>query len=245
MFTYYLWVKTVKTGSVFWATLTALSYLYMVSAWGGYVFIINLIPLHVFFLLLMGRYSNRIYVGKFIIFFNKPLKNPYSFSGYSVFFILGLLFSMQIPFVGFQPVRTSEHMASAGVFALLQAYAFLKYLQEFVSKSQLKTFFITAVIGFAGLVFLSVVTLTYAGYIAPWSGRFYSLWDTGYAKIHIPIIASVSEHQPTTWFSFFFDLHVLVTAFPAGLWYCIREVNDERVFSMYFFLIFLKAFFLN
>lgn len=64
MFTYYLWIKTVKTGSVYWATLTALSYLYMVSAWGGYVFIINLIPLHVFFLLLMGRYSNRIYVGK-------------------------------------------------------------------------------------------------------------------------------------------------------------------------------------
>ena len=39
--------------------------------------------------------------------------------------------------------------------------------------------------------------------------RFYSLWDTGYAKIHIPIIASVSEHQPTTWVSFFFDLHIL------------------------------------
>ena len=64
MFTYYLWVKTVKTGSVFWATMTALSYLYMVSAWGGYVFIINLIPLHVFFLLLMGRFSSKIYVGK-------------------------------------------------------------------------------------------------------------------------------------------------------------------------------------
>lgn len=212
MFTYYLWVKTVKTGSVFWATLTALSYFYMVSAWGGYVFIINLIPLHVFFLLLMGRFSNRIYVG------------------YSVFFILGLLFSMQIPFVGFQPVRTSEHMASAGVFVLLQAYAFLKYLQEFITKSQLKAFFITAVIGVAGAVFCSVVFLTYAGYIAPWSGRFYSLWDTGYAKIHIPIIASVSEHQPTTWFSFFFDLHVLVATFPAGLWYCIKQVNDERVF---------------
>ena len=48
--------------------------------------------------------------------------------------------------------------------------------------------------------------------------RFYSLWDTGYAKIHIPIIASVSEHQPTTWFSFFFDLHILACVFPAGLW---------------------------
>lgn len=85
-----------KTGSVYWASLTALSYFYMVSAWGGYVFIINLIPLHVFTLLLMGRYSTRLY------------------TAYTSFFILGLLCSMQIPFVGFQPIRTSEHMASAG-----------------------------------------------------------------------------------------------------------------------------------
>ncbi|KAF3834023.1 hypothetical protein F7725_025227 [Dissostichus mawsoni] len=72
--------------------------------------------------------------------------------------------------------------------------------------------------------------LSSSGYIAPWSGRFYSLWDTGYAKIHIPIIASVSEHQPTTWVSFFFDLHILVCTFPAGLWFCIKNINDERVF---------------
>ena len=58
--------------------------------------------------------------------------------------------------------------------------------------------------------------------------RFYSLWDTGYAKIHIPIIASVSEHQPTTWFSFFFDLHILACVFPAGLWYCIKVRERER-----------------
>merc|ERR1712088_617449 len=52
----------------------------------------------------------------------------------------------------------------------------------------------------------------------------------GYAKIHIPIIASVSEHQPTPWFSFFFDLHILACVFPAGLWHCIKNINDERVF---------------
>ena len=79
-------------------------------------------------------------------------------------------------------------------------------------------------------MFAVVVILTYAGYIAPWSGRFYSLWDTNYAKIHIPIIASVSEHQPTTWTSFFFDLHLLICLFPVGAWFCIKELNDERVF---------------
>lgn len=32
--------------------------------------------------------------------------------------------------------------------------------------------------------------------------------DPTYAKNHIPIIASVSEHQPTTWSSYYFDLQV-------------------------------------
>merc|ERR1712227_455774 len=212
MFTYYLWIKAVKTGSVFWGSWTALAYFYMVSAWGGYVFIINLIPLHVFVLLLMGRFSERIYVA------------------YNSFFIMGLISSMQIPFVGFLPVSTSEHMASAGVFALLQAVAFIKYIQTYLTKKEFKYFFFTAGAVAAGLVFATVVGLTWLGVIAPWSGRFYSLWDTGYAKIHIPIIASVSEHQPTTWFSFFFDLHILACVFPAGLWYCIKNINYERVF---------------
>lgn len=49
-----------------------------VSAWGGYVFIINLIPLHVFVLLLMGRFSSRLLVS------------------YTTFYILGLVMSMQV-----------------------------------------------------------------------------------------------------------------------------------------------------
>uniref|UniRef100_A0A8R1ID76 dolichyl-diphosphooligosaccharide--protein glycotransferase n=1 Tax=Caenorhabditis japonica TaxID=281687 RepID=A0A8R1ID76_CAEJA len=54
-FTYFLWVKSLKTGSIMWASLCALSYFYMVSAWGGYVFIINLIPLHALALIVMGK----------------------------------------------------------------------------------------------------------------------------------------------------------------------------------------------
>merc|ERR1719266_557759 len=212
MFTYYLWIKAVKTGSVYWGAWTALAYFYMVSAWGGYVFIINLIPLHVFVLLLMGRFSERIYVA------------------YNSFFIVGLVCSMQIPFVGFQPVKTSEHMASAGVFGLLQIVAFFKYMSSVLTKAEFKYFLMVAGTIMVAAVLVIMLAISYSGSVAGWSGRFYSLWDTGYAKIHIPIIASVSEHQPTTWFSFFFDLHILACVFPVGLWYCIKNVNDERVF---------------
>uniref|UniRef100_A0A8C6U482 Dolichyl-diphosphooligosaccharide--protein glycosyltransferase subunit STT3B n=1 Tax=Neogobius melanostomus TaxID=47308 RepID=A0A8C6U482_9GOBI len=219
-FTYYLWVKSVKTGSVFWTIGCCISYFYMVSAWGGYVFIINLIPLHVFVLLLMQRYSRRVYIA------------------YSTFYIVGLVLSMQVPFVGFQPIRTSEHMAAAGVFALLQAYAFLLYLKDRLTKQEFQTLFFLGVSLAAGVVFLTVIYLTYTGewacihvdFFFPRHTVFYSHLGPFYAKIHIPIIASVSEHQPTTWVSFFFDLHILVCTFPAGLWFCIKNINDERVF---------------
>merc|ERR1719474_177812 len=212
MFTYYLWIKAIKTGSVYWGAWSALSYFYMVSAWGGYVFIINLIPLHVFVLLLMGRYSERVYVA------------------YNSFFIIGLVCSMQIPFVGFLPVSTSDHMASAGVFGLLQIVGFFKYMSSVLTKAEFKKFLMVAGTLMVAAVLVVMLAISYSGSVAGWSGRFYSLWDTGYAKIHIPIIASVSEHQPTTWFSFFFDLHILACVFPVGLWYCIKNVNDERVF---------------
>jgi dolichyl-diphosphooligosaccharide---protein glycosyltransferase len=90
------------------------------------------------------------------------------------------------------------------------------------------------VTGFAVAVFFIalavLVLLTITGVIAPWTGRFYSLWDTGYAKIHIPIIASVSEHQPTAWPAYFFDLNMLIWLFPAGVYLCFLKLNDEQVF---------------
>jgi hypothetical protein len=104
MFTFYLWIKALKTGSAAYGTLAAMFYGWMVAAWGGYVFITNMIPLHVFVLVLMGRFNNRIY------------------TAYSSWYVIGTLASMQVPFVGFLPVRTSEHMAALGEFFGIRVY---------------------------------------------------------------------------------------------------------------------------
>ncbi|KAJ3040554.1 oligosaccharyl transferase stt3 subunit [Rhizophlyctis rosea] len=212
VFTFWLWIKALKLGSAFYGTLTALFYFWMVSAWGGYVFITNLIPLHAFALILMGRFSSRLYVS------------------YSTFYVIGTLSSMQIPFVGFQPTRTSEHMAALGIFGLLQIIAFVELVRSHLSANQFKSLFQGLIMGFFLLGLAALVGLTFSGYVAPWTGRFYSLWDTGYAKKYIPIIASVSEHQPTAWPSFFFDLQLLMPLFPAGVYLCFKELRDEHVF---------------
>ena len=44
--------------------------------------------------------------------------------------------------------------------------------------------------------------------LGPAAGRSLSLLDPTYASKYIPIIASVSEHQPPSWPSYFTDLQV-------------------------------------
>ncbi|CAD6227450.1 GSCOCG00001134001-RA-CDS [Cotesia congregata] len=195
LFTYYMWIKAVKTGAIFWSTCAALAYFYMVSSWGGYVFLINLIPLHVLTLMVTGRFSHRIY------------------TAYSILYCIGTILSMQIAFVGFQPVQSSEHMLALGVFGLCQIHAFVDYLRSKLSESDFDLLFRGLIASMLTISCLIGGILTITGKISPWTGRFYSLLDPSYAKNHIPIIASVSEHQPTSWSSFYFDLQVLVLYF--------------------------------
>ena len=50
-----------------------------------------------------------------------------------------------------------------GVFALVNAYSLLKYVQSFLTKSEFKFFFIASVGLAAGVIFLGVVGLTWTG----------------------------------------------------------------------------------
>lgn len=212
MFTFFLWIRALKQGSALYGTIAAVFYFYMVAAWGGYVFITNMIPVHALVLILMGRFSHRLYVA------------------YCSWYAIGTLSSMQVPFVGFQPVSTSEHMGALGVFGLLQIVAFSELVRSHVSSQNFKQILRVALIATGALGASAFFFLTYNGKIAPWTGRFYSLWDTGYAKKYIPIIASVSEHQPTAWPSFFMDLQMLIFLFPAGVILCFKELRDEHLF---------------
>lgn len=171
-----------------------------------------MLPLHVFVLLLMGRFNSRLYVA------------------YSSFYAIGTLASMQVPFVGFLPLLTSEHMSALGVFGLLQIVAFTYLVKSHVPPQQFKVIYRLAIAIGALAIAGGLLFMTKSGKIAPWTGRFYSLWDTGYARIHLPLVSSVSEHQPTAWPSFFFDLQMLVYLFPAGVFMCFRELRDEHVF---------------
>ncbi|BBN00807.1 dolichyl-diphosphooligosaccharide---protein glycosyltransferase [Marchantia polymorpha subsp. ruderalis] len=215
LLTFYLFVKAVNTGSLAWSVASAFGYFYMVSAWGGYIFIINLIPIYVVVLLVTGRYSKRLYIA------------------YNTLYILGMLLAMQIRFVGFQHVQSGEHMAAMGVFFLMQVFYFAEWVKaQLVDPKLFQAFLKVIVIGAGSVGALGLGLGLATGYISPWTGRFYSLLDPTYAKDNIPIIASVSEHQPTSWSSFMFDFHILLILFPAGLYFCFKRLTDAVIFVL-------------
>uniref|UniRef100_H3BAG6 Dolichyl-diphosphooligosaccharide--protein glycosyltransferase subunit STT3A n=1 Tax=Latimeria chalumnae TaxID=7897 RepID=H3BAG6_LATCH len=228
LLTYYLWIKAVKTGSVYWSAMCALAYFYMVSSWGGYVFLINLIPLHVLVLMLTGRFSHRIYVA------------------YCTVYCLGTILSMQISFVGFQPVQSSEHMAAFGVFGLCQIHAFVDYLRSKLNPQQFEVLF-KSVISLVGFIILSVGTvLMLTVFITPAKMAFSSLLLMYYVPGNHHLVVLVMERPLTTWLinNISIQLYLLLNfpLFPTvGLYYCFNNLSDARIFiimygvtSMYF-----------
>ncbi|GKV06682.1 hypothetical protein SLEP1_g18541 [Rubroshorea leprosula] len=215
IFTFYLYIKTLNTGSLFYATLNALAYFYMVCSWGGYTFIINLIPMHVLLCIVTGRYSPRLYIA------------------YAPLVVLGTVLAALVPVVGFNAVMTSEHFASFLVFIVIHVVAFVYYIKGILSPKMFKMA-VTLVVS-VGLVVCCAVIAVLVALVASsptkgWSGRSLSLLDPTYASKYIPIIASVSEHQPPTWPSYFMDINVLAFLVPAGIIACFSPLSDASSF---------------
>ncbi|XP_037413889.1 dolichyl-diphosphooligosaccharide--protein glycosyltransferase subunit STT3A-like isoform X2 [Triticum dicoccoides] len=186
IFTFYLYVKTLNTGSLFYATLNALSYFYMVCSWGGYTFIINLIPMHVLLCIVTGHYSSRLYVA-------------------------------------YAPL----------VFIILHVVALVYYIKGLLTPRLFKvamTFVLTVGLALCFAVVAVLAALVASSPTKGWSGRSLSLLDPTYASKYIPIIASVSEHQPPTWPSYFMAINVLAFLVPAGIISCFLPLSDASSF---------------
>lgn len=211
LMTLYLFLKAMHRSSILWSTVCGLTFGYLVSSWGGYHFVVLFIPTFVLSMIVIQRFDTRLYVA------------------YNVFYAVGTFCAMQTRSVELQALRASEHFLSHVAFVATQAMMVYEYLRARLSPAQMRFALrrglaVAAAVGFAGAAF---IVLT--GRIA-FSPRVLSLLDPSYAPTHVPIIASVSEHQPTPWASFFFDFHFLLIFAPIGMFYALRRARPATLF---------------
>ncbi|KAJ9478538.1 hypothetical protein PHBOTO_006617 [Pseudozyma hubeiensis] len=171
-----------------------------------------MIPLHVFVLILMGRFSP---ASTFPTEFTAPWA----------------LASMQVPLVVSSSACTSEQWLRLASLVFFSS-SLVELVRSHVPSKQFKLLLVGFVVLVATLAFGALVALTYAGYVAPWTGRSSTRCGTrATPRSTSRIIASVSEHQPPAWPAFFFDSgEMLIFLFPVGVFLPFQGVEDEHVF---------------
>lgn len=180
--TFWLWLRSLRTPSSWpWGIPAGISYIYMVLAWGGYIFVINMVGVHALMMVALGRFNSGIY------------------KAYTLFFVIGTLGAIQIPVVGWQPLRSLEQLGPLLVFFGYQALAFCD-VARWKSSMSTKEFVLFRIKVFlmCGVAFAVVATLLYpTGYFGPLSARIRGLF-VKHTKTGNPLVDSVAEHQPAS-----------------------------------------------
>jgi dolichyl-diphosphooligosaccharide--protein glycosyltransferase len=219
--TFYLWCRSLRSSSS-WpiGLLAGVSYIYMVAAWGGYVFVLNMIGIHAGVLVLLGRFSPKLH------------------HAYTLWYVVGTYGALAGParyLVGWQPFQSLEQLGPLGVLLLLQ----LCYLCHLLRRGRSdEEYFALRVRVFACAAVLAAVGLMYLpeGYIGPLSARVRGLFIK-HTKTGNPLVDSVAEHQatpPTVYWQYY---HLVAMLAPFGFCYLLFEPSDAAVFVLTYVLV--------
>jgi dolichyl-diphosphooligosaccharide--protein glycosyltransferase len=187
--TFACWTRSLRNGgsmthATAWGIITGLAYSYMVAAWGGYVFVLNLVGVHASLLVLLGRYSTKLY------------------RAYTAFYLVGTFLAMQVPVVGMTPLKSVEQMGPLLAFVGMQLIEYCEVARRrrlalggrpMTTKEmwmlRIKVF------GAAGIVAVAVAAALYpTGYFGPITSRVRGLF-VKHTKTGNPLVDSVAEHQ--------------------------------------------------
>ena len=216
--TFYCWMRALRNGNsvstyVTFGCLTGLSYFYMVATWGGYIFVLNLIGVHAAMLVGLGRFSDKVY------------------ASYSLFYVIGTFLAIQVPVVGWTPLKSLEQLGPCAVFLGYQVLQLCEVIrrrnnlsrqQAWKLRLQVFTVLATAVTVFA-------VFLAPSGYFGPLSSRVRGLF-VQHTRTGNPLVDSVAEHQPASSRAYFQYLHHVCSLAPIGYVLVMCNLSDSSSF---------------
>jgi len=216
--TFYFWVRSLRGSDPYswmYGFAAGLAYFYMVASWGGYIFVINMVGVHAGVLVLMGRFSDKVW------------------ASYSVFYSVGTALAIQIPVVGWAPLKSLEQLGPCAVFLGYQILQLCEVIRRKRGLSRLETWKLRVQISSAGVVLgiAAIWILTPSGYFGPLSSRVRGLF-VQHTKTGNPLVDSVAEHQPASSKAYFQYLHHVCSVAPIGYIMVMCNLSDSSSFLL-------------
>eukprot|EP00928_Gymnodinium_smaydae_P017056 TRINITY_DN1649_c0_g2_i1.p1 TRINITY_DN1649_c0_g2~~TRINITY_DN1649_c0_g2_i1.p1 ORF type:complete len:722 (-),score=115.38 TRINITY_DN1649_c0_g2_i1:59-2011(-) len=178
-----LWCRSIRTNRSWpFGILAGCFYAFAAWTWGGYIFLNNLVAVHCAALVAMGKHSTGLY------------------RAFTLYYVIGTIGAMQIPVIGWAPLRSVEQMPSLLVFLVLQLMNLCDLYRSIWGKrmSGWQFFFFRAfVFSAAGAaVACAAYSLMQRGVFMPLGARIRGLFLES-IKTGNPLVDSVAEHQPS------------------------------------------------
>ena len=214
--TFYFWIRSLRTEKSAWmGALAGLAYFYMVASWGGYIFVLNLIGVHAAVLVAMGRFSPKLY------------------TSYTLFYIIGTTLAIQVPVVGWAPLKSLEQLGPCAVFMSYQILIVCDFIrgQREMTRMQFFLFRVKAFVVALIAVMVVVIAVAPGGYFGPLSSRVRGLF-VQHTKTGNPLVDSVAEHQPASSRSYFQYLHHVCSLAPIGFLMVMTNLSDPSSFLL-------------
>jgi len=192
-------------GTIGYSVLAGLSLFYLTAAWAASYYPMDLIVLYVAALVVAGRYTRQLLLS-------------YSVT-YGAFLFLAPL---AIPKLGFGSLTSLTFLVIPGVLILLLAREAAGILATWRYRAYALIVVSVVLVGLAyALVTLKIMALP--------SGKFLSTLNP-FTRLDMPIVASVSEHRPATWASFFYEYNTLTFLGLFGFFFVLRRLRDTDIF---------------
>lgn len=196
--------------AIAYSVAAGLSLGYLYASWGAARYPADMIVLSVFVLLLVGRYSPRL------------------FSSYGICFFVALFIGVNVPRLGAGFLRDPSVIPVYGVFLLMCGLE----VRRRVKTEKMK---ILSIAAFLAIVVAGLFSLWVLGYLGTLSQRYISVLNP-FERGTQPLVESVAEHRASAWAAMYYDLGVLVFFVPIGLFFAVQMATDRSIFLSVFVL---------
>lgn len=187
----------------------------MVSCWGGYVFVLNMIALHALMLVVLGRFTKKLYLS------------------YSLFYVIGTVLAMQVPVVGLTPLKSLEQLGAAAIFLGFQVLMFceVNIKKQKMTRGKAMVYRIKVSALALCVCITCMMLFTPSGFFGPISSRVRALF-VKHTKTGNPLVDSVAEHQPARANAYFQYLQSYCFLAPIGFLLSLIYFGDSPSFSV-------------
>ena len=220
--TTFLFIRGLKRGSIPSSVGAGLALGYLQISWGAAEFMLGLLALYGFIMLAMGRYSRRL-LTTFLLTIS-----------------LGIFIGALAPRNGFGSLTSFAILAPIGVAGLLAAYEIwirIGGYRETTASAlapHMKPILTGLILPFVGIGAYLVYSSGMELEINPFNtnpviriGSKFLTVINPFVRLDQRILASVAEHLPSPWGSFYNIILILIFFFPLGMYFLFKRGRDE------------------